>query len=469
MPAKGRILIVDDEANARHALAEILRDEGYAVDTAADAFKALPKLSAFGPEVVLTDLKMPGMDGVEFMSKVHEHDADVRVVLMTAFGAVDTAVRAMHAGASDFLTKPLNADELLVVLERNLESYRAQQESRHSRERSDQRCEFEGIVGLSPEMQAVFRKVQQVATSRATVLVTGESGTGKELIAAAIHHNSPRRRAPFVKLHCAALAESLLESELFGHERGAFTGAEWRRAGHIEQADGGTLFLDEIGEISPALQVKLLRVLQEREFERVGGNQSVQVDVRLIAATNRELKRLVEQGLFREDLYYRLNVVELHVPALRQRREDVLPLARILLAEAGERMQRHVSALTSSAADQLLHYAWPGNVRELENAMERAVALCAGERVELEDLPLEVRSALPQAVADAGDVKPLAQIEKEYILAVLALNAGNQTKAAKQLGIGSVTLYRKLKRYGLVRARSTALRPSARTLDARDN
>ncbi len=447
MPAKGRILIVDDEANARHALAEILRDEGYAVDTAADAFKALPKLSAFGPEVVLTDLKMPGMDGVEFMSKVREHDADVRVVLMTAFGAVDTAVRAMHAGASDFLTKPLNADELLLVLERNLESYRSQQESRKLRERSDQRCEFEGIVGLSPEMQAVFRKVQQVAASRATVLVTGESGTGKELIAAAIHQNSPRKRAPFVKLHCAALAESLLESELVGHERGAFTGAESRRAGHIEQADGGTLFLDEIGEISPALQVKLLRVLQEREFERVGGNQSVQVDVRLIAATNRDLKRLVAQGLFREDLYYRLNVIDLHMPALRERPSDILPLAQHFMSKYANDNNKRLTHFSDAALSRLLSYDWPGNVRELENVIERAVVLANTDTIDVAELPAEMEASGQTLPGPRVPGWKLQDIERYAILKTLEAQGGSTSKAADVLGISVRKIQYKLQEY----------------------
>ncbi len=326
-----------------------------------------------------------------------------------------------------------------------------------------------GTVASSASMAQLLSLARRVAKVDSALLITGESGTGKERIARLIHDESARAEGPFIAVNCGAIAETLLESELFGHRRGAFTGATSDRLGLFEAAHGGTLLLDEIGEVSAGMQVKLLRVLQEREVRRVGENLTRNIDVRVMAATNRDLKQEVEAGRFRQDLYYRLNVVELHVPALRQRREDVLPLARILLAEAGERMHRHVSALTSSAADQLLHYAWPGNVRELENAMERAVALCAGERVELEDLPLEVRSALPQAVANAGDVKPLAQIEKEYILAVLALNAGNQTKAAKQLRIGSVTLYRKLKRYGLVRTRATALRPSEGTLDTRGN
>ena len=317
MSQPGRILIVDDEVNARSALAELLREEGYSVETAADGFKALPKLDDFAPDVIVTDLKMPGLDGLGLMRKALEQDVDRAVIVMTAFGAVETAVAAMRAGAADYLSKPINFDELLLVVERALERRRLRQETGQLRQRLTERHRIPSIIGASPAMQSVFDTVLQVAPSRASVLITGESGTGKELVAAALHEHSTRASGPFVKLHCAALTETLLESELFGHERGAFTGAVARRDGRFQQADGGTIFLDEIGEISLAVQIKLLRFLQEHEFERVGGNQTIKVDVRIIAATNRNLRERIQQGLFREDLYYRLNVISLEMPPLR--------------------------------------------------------------------------------------------------------------------------------------------------------
>src|SRR5678816_1133753 len=321
--SKGRVLVVDDEVNARNALTELLRDEGYAVDTAADGFKALGKLAEFAPDLVLTDLKMPGMDGIQLLGKIRDSDPDLPVVMMTAFGEVETAVGAMRAGARDYLAKPVNVDELSVVVAREMAGRRLREEAGLLPQRIAEKYSFSNIVGNAAPMQEVFKTVAQIAAARSSVLVTGESGTGKELIAAAIHERSPRAHGPFVKLHCAALAETLLESELFGHERGSFTGAAGRRDGRFQQANHGTLFLDEVSEISPAVQVKLLRFLQEREFERVGGNDTIRVDVRIVAATNRDLSQLVEDGRFREDLYYRLNVVRLDVPPLRMRPSDI--------------------------------------------------------------------------------------------------------------------------------------------------
>jgi len=307
-----------------------------------------------------------------------------------------------------------------------------------------------GIVAKSPKMQHVVELARRVAKVDATVLITGESGVGKERIARLVHDESTRAAGPFIAVNCGAITETLLESELFGHKRGAFTGAASDRHGLFETANHGTLLLDEIGEVSPGMQVKLLRVLQEREIRRVGESKSRSMDVRVLAATNRDLAHEVADGVFRQDLYYRLKVVQLHVPPLRDRREDILPLARVLLADAAVRMGRKISGLVPGAVDQLLRYEWPGNVRELENAMERAVALARGSRVDLEDLPEEIRQAFPKPVVSAGTVQPLSQVEREYIIAVLELNGGNQTRCAEQLGIGSATLYRKLKRYGLI-------------------
>ena len=445
---RGSILVVDDEANARNALSELLRDEKYSVETAADGFKALGRLETFDPDVVLTDLKMPGMDGIELMRKVQEADSDVAVVVMTAFGAVDTAVSAMRQGAADYLTKPLNLEELLIVIDRALERRRLRRETKNLREQLTERYRFDNIVGSSPEMQTVFKAIAQVAKSRATVLITGESGTGKELVAAAIHHQSARAGGPFVRLHCAALAENLLESELFGHERGAFTGADRRREGRFKQADNGTLFLDEISEISPSMQVKLLRVLQEREFERVGGNETLKVDVRLIAATNRDLKDMVKKGLFREDLFYRLNVVNIRMPALRERSSDIPLIAAHFLRKYAEENGKAITRFSDAALARLAGYDWPGNVRELENVIERAVVIAEADTIEPQHLPPEV-SPLPKE--HAGPEIPgwsMADIERYAILRTLETCGGSTTKAADILGISVRKIQYKIQEFG---------------------
>src|SRR5271169_2652895 len=364
MATRGRILIVDDEANARAALSEILEDDGYATETAADGFKALGKLEEFVPDVILTDLKMPGLDGIAFMEKAKAAAPGAVFVVMTAFGTIGSAVAAVKKGAENYLTKPLEYEALSAVIERAMEKARLLQEARHLRDRLRERNAFGHIVSDDPKMQAVLQLVAQVGPSKASVLITGESGTGKELIAEAIHAASPRAEQPFVRLHCAALAESLLESELFGHERGSFTGAFSRREGRFKQADGGTLFLDEIGEIPAAVQVKLLRFLQERTFERVGGNETLRVDVRVIAATNRDLAAEIKKGAFREDLFYRLNVVAVEIPALRDRRGDVPALASFFLRRYAAENGKAIETFTDDALAALLEYRWPGNVRE---------------------------------------------------------------------------------------------------------
>jgi len=448
MQTRGRILVVDDEANARTALAELLREEGYTVDTAADGFKALPKLEEFVPDLVLTDLKMPGMDGLQLMQKSREADPERAVVVMTAHGAVETAVKAMRDGAASYLTKPLNMDELLVILERALERRRMKQETTELKARLHERHRIENIIGSSTAMKEVFQTVMQVAPSKASVLITGESGTGKELVAAAIHQQSTRATGPFVKLHCSALAESLLESELFGHERGAFTGAVARRDGRFQQAHGGTLFLDEIGEISPSIQVKLLRFLQEHEFERVGGNQTIAVDVRVIAATNRDLLKRVKEGHFREDLYYRLNVVSVEMPALRARKSDIPLLATHFLRRFAKENNKKVEGFSDDALDLLTGYAWPGNVRELENAVERAVVVCRTDTLRPVDLP---RNVVVDAKSEDGAPRipgaSLADIEKHAILKTLEMTGGSTSKAADILGISPRKIQYKLREY----------------------
>jgi len=449
--SKGRVLVVDDEPNARTALAELLRGEDYTVETAGDGFKALGKLAEFEPEVILTDLKMPGMSGLDLMARLRElgerggPEKDVCVIVITAFGAIESAVTAMKEGAADYLTKPLNLTELILVLEREFERLRLRRETGTLRTRLAERYSFENIIGSAPAMQEVFKTVAQVASSRASVLITGESGTGKELIAAAIHQRSPRARGPFVKLHCAALAETLLESELFGHERGSFTGAAGRREGRFAQAHGGTLFLDEIGEISLTVQVKLLRFLQEHEFERVGGNETVRVDVRVIAATNRDLKAAITEGRFREDLYYRLNVITLPMPPLRGRPSDVPLLATHFLRKYAAENGKDVEGFSEDALLRLSGYSWPGNVRELENAIERAVVLATGPRITGAELPAHL---VPRR--EAGLVIPgatLDEIERYAILKTLESTGGSTSKAAELLGTSVRKIQYKLHEY----------------------
>jgi DNA-binding NtrC family response regulator len=445
MDGRGRILIVDDEANARTALAELLHEEGYQVETAADGFKALPKLEEFAPDLLLTDLKMPAMDGLALMCKARETDPELAVVVMTAFGAVETAVAAMRQGAADYITKPINLDELGLVVERAIENRRLRAEAGRLRARLNDRVR--NIVGGSPAMKPVFDAILQVAPSRATVLITGESGTGKELVAAAIHEHSPRAGGPFVKLHCAALAETLLESELFGHERGAFTGAVGRRDGRFQQAHGGTLFLDEIAEISPAIQIKLLRFLQEHEFERVGGNQTIKVDVRIVAATNKDLLAQVKAGKFREDLYYRLNVVTVEVPPLRARPTDIGLLAMHFLRRYAQENAKEVTGFADDALDRLTRYPWPGNVRELENAIERAVVVCRGTTLRAEDLAPTIKPAASFNELPTIPGASLAELERYAILKTLEHAGGSTSKAAEILGISPRKIQYRLHEY----------------------
>jgi DNA-binding NtrC family response regulator len=442
-----RILVVDDEVGARTALADLLRDEGFEVEMAADAFKALGKYEAFAPHLVITDLKMPGMDGIELVKKIRSADDPAVVIVMTAFGEVGTAVNAMHAGAADYLMKPLNFDELLIVVKRVMAAQELAREARELRQRVRDRVAPDNIIGVAPPMQHVFEIVDQVAPSKATVLITGESGTGKELVANAIHHRSPRASGPFIKLHCAALAESLLESELFGHERGSFTGAMARKDGRFSLADGGTLFLDEIGEISPTIQVKLLRFLQEHEFERVGGTQTIRVDVRVIAATNRNLLEEIARGRFREDLYYRLNVVSLEMPPLRERRSDIPALVKFFIDRYAKENGKAIEGCAPAALEQLMNYGWPGNVRELENAIERAVVLSPGTSIEAKHLPATVKPMAPPTGMPVIPGATMAEIERYTILETLKATGGSTSRAAETLGISTRTIQYRLHEY----------------------
>jgi len=447
---KAKILVVDDEASARSGLSKLLEQEGYSVESAADGLLALDSIAETAPALIITDLKMPNLDGMGLLAKLREQGLDIPTIVTTAFGEVSVAVQAMRAGAEDYLTKPIDFDALLLAVERTLQrrEVAAEAENLGRQLRARDQVGLEGLIGASPPMQRVYKMAKQVAPSRATVLITGESGTGKGELARALHHLSPRVNAPFVTLHCSALAESLLESELFGHERGAFTGADKRRIGRFEQADGGTLFLDEIGEIPAATQVKLLRVLQEKTFERVGGNESIKVDVRLVAATNKDLANEVREHRFREDLYYRLNVVHLQMPPLRLRGQDVATLADHFLRKFARENHRKIEGLSAAARAKLLAHRWPGNVRELENAMERAVVFSEGEWVEPDALPFE---AVPETAAGLRiPGASLAEIEKYAILTTLEAAEGSTARAAEILDISVRTIQYRLHEYGVV-------------------
>jgi two-component system, NtrC family, response regulator HydG len=446
---KGRVLVVDDEQSARSGLEKLLKQEGYVVDVAPDGPEALAIVAETPPDVVVTDLKMPVMDGVTLVGKLHERDADLPVIVVTAFGDVSSAVGAMRAGAEDYLTKPVDFDALSLAIERAIErrDLRVEAENlrRQFRERDGEG--LAGLIGASSAMQKVYRLAKQVAAARATVLITGESGTGKGELARAIHRKGPRAAAPFVTLHCSALAESLLESELFGHEKGSFTGADKRCVGRFEQANGGTLFLDEVGEIAPATQVKLLRVLQEKTFERVGGNDTLAVDVRLIAATNKDLAAEVQNGRFREDLYYRLKVVHIEMPPLRLRGTDVLVLAEHFLRRFALENHKRIEGFSDQARAKIIGHRWPGNVRELENAVERAVVLAEGDRLEEDDLPIDV-TLLPKGMVRVPGAT-MAEIERFAILATLDATNGSTAKAAEMLDISIRTIQYRLHEYGL--------------------
>lgn len=445
---KVRVLVVDDEEGARSGLEKLLRLEGYAVDAAADGLAALERAAEQPPDVVVTDLKMPRMDGMALMERLRAQWPGMPVIVVTAFGDVGSAVAAMRQGAEHYLVKPVDFDELQVAIDRAIENRdvraEADQLRRQLRER-DARG-LEGMVGASPAMQKVYKVAAQIAPARATVLITGESGTGKGELARAIHAKGPRVGKAFVTLHCAALAETLLESELFGHEKGSFTGADRRRVGRFEQANGGTLFLDEIGEIPLSIQVKLLRVLQERTFERVGGNEAVKVDVRLIAATNKDLSAEVESGRFREDLFYRLNVVHVDMPPLRVRENDVLTLARHFLDRFSKENDKQLEGFSDRALAKMLAHRWPGNVRELENAVERATVLAEGTLIDEDDLPIEVSSAGRQGIQIPGST--MAEIERHAIEATLDAVGGSTARAAEMLDLSIRTIQYRLHEFG---------------------
>ena len=451
------ILVVDDEKNYLLVLSALLEEEGYEVLTSASSLEALEILKASDVDLVLTDMKMPGMDGIELLEQIKTRDAELPVIMMTAHGTVDKAVEAMQKGAYSYIMKPFDNERLTLFVKKAIATYKVVKENRRLRNAVESQYQFGNIIAKSKAMRDVFQLIQKVAPSNATVLVEGESGTGKELVAKSIHFNSPRRDNPFVAVNCSALAESLLESELFGHERGAFTGAVSSKKGRFELAHGGTLFLDEIGELSANLQVKLLRVLQDKSFERVGGVRSIVVDIRVIAATNKNLGLEMRAGRFREDLFYRLNVVHIAIPPLRDRREDIrLLVNHFILKYAAERRSAVPVRGVAQEVDRLFYdYSWPGNVRELENVIERVMILCPNEIITGADLPRGFKSSLDNALhldgipANAKLYETLEMVERTMIQRALKMADNVQSHAAAILGIGKSGLNQKLKKYNL--------------------
>jgi len=458
MTEKNTILVVDDDHAHRTMLNTLIGGWGYTVAEADDGFSAIEKVKESSFDLVLMDVRMVRVSGLEALETIKGYNPAIPVIIMTAYSSVETAVKALKQGAHDYLTKPLDFDKLRLTIDRAMEHTRLKAENRLLRETLGQQFDRQNIIGKSPAMIKLLETVSQVAPSEATVLISGESGTGKELIAGAIHFNSLRKKGPFVKINCAAITETLLESELFGHEKGAFTGADRRKEGRFSQAHRGTLLLDEVSEMSLMMQVKLLRALQEREFNRVGGEATIQVDVRVIAATNKNLMDRINEGAFREDLYYRLNVVVLEVPPLSDRKEDIPLLTRHFLEIFADKNRKEIEGFTPQAMDKLIRYNWPGNVRELMNAVERAVVLARSSYLDETDFPFikdllieehQKESTSPDTLILQGEA-PLEAIEKTAILKTLQAANGNKSEAARRLGITRKTLHKKLKAYGVM-------------------
>jgi DNA-binding NtrC family response regulator len=452
MKSHWNVLVVDDEEIMCESLAAWLREDGYAVDTASDGRQAVERAKAKDYAIYFIDLKMPGgMDGIETMMAVRSLHADASVIIITAYATVDTAIAAMKEGAQEYIVKPCNPEEISLLVSRIIKVKNLQRENAILRKKLSRQYEFRDIVSKDPKMLEVLHLAGEIANLRSTVLIRGESGTGKELVARAIHYSGSRAAAPFIAVSCAALSEALLESEMFGHEKGAFTGAGEQRRGKFELADSGTIFLDEIGDISPKLQVDLLRVLQERSFYRVGGSEEVRVDARVIAATNVDLEESVKAGRFREDLFYRLNVIQIRIPSLRERRQDVPLLAEHFLERIAHEMGKNVAGLSEGALKLLFEYNWPGNVRELENAIERALATCRNPVITEDDVEFLLRPAGDRRGLVIPPNMTLGDLEKQAIIAMLGRTGGNIKESASQLGIDRSTLYDKIKRYEIQR------------------
>jgi DNA-binding NtrC family response regulator len=448
MLVKFTILVIDDEKNIRTGLQAALELDGYEVLLAEDGTTGLSLALNNEVDLVITDLRMPGVSGEEVLRRITTETPGIPVIVLTGHGTVENAVEAMRSGAYDFLTKPLNLDRLSLLVKRALQSRELVLQNRELEQEAEKRKSFEHIIGKSPSMLKLFDVVKRVAPTRASVLITGESGVGKELIANALHNLSTRKDNPIIKVHCAALAENILESELFGHEKGAFTGAVSRKRGRFELAHGGTIFLDEIGEINQSVQIKILRVLQEKMFERVGGEDTIEVDVRVITATNRDLEKEIAEGRFREDLFYRLNVVRIHVPPLRERKDDLPLMISAFVKEFAEENGKVIESIDPKARQALYAYDWPGNVRQLRNCIESAVAMTTGTVITLDELPPSIREMdeIPAITIPVGAT--MADAEREIILQTLAAQNGNKSKTAEVLGIGRKTLHRKLDEYG---------------------
>lgn len=446
---KFNVLIIDDEKNIREGLAEAMNLDGYNPVLAQDGKEGLELIARGDIDLVITDLRMPHVSGEEVLEKVSTQSPGLPVIVLTGHGSIDSAVDAMRNGAYDFLTKPLNLDRLSLIVKRALQNRQLALEHRELQNELESKQTFESIIGKSAEMQRIFDMVRRVADSKASVLITGESGVGKELVANALHNLSSRKDKPLVKVHCAALSESLLESELFGHEKGAFTGAISRKRGRFELAHGGTIFLDEIGEIDQNIQIKLLRVLQEREFERVGGEDTIQVDTRVIAATNKDLLEQIKKKHFREDLYYRLNVVHIHVPPLRERKDDIPLMVTQFIEEFSKENNKTILGIDPKARSFLYTYDWPGNIRELRNSIESAVVMSQSESIEVEDLPPTIIQNTGENTVHIPLGASMAEAEKAIILQNLAYFKGNKSKTADSLGIARKTIHRKLDEYAL--------------------
>jgi DNA-binding NtrC family response regulator len=442
-----RILIVDDEASVRSSLEEWFREDGFRVETAADGQAALRAMDRGPFDIVLLDLKMPGMDGIAVQQRLREIDPEATIIILTAYASVETAVAALKLGAYDYVTKPVDPDDLSNLVRNALRTRALAEENARLKEKVSELTEAEPILAVSAKMRHVLEMVRTVAATDSSVVIRGESGTGKELVARAIHAQSKRRFLPLVAVNAGSLPETLLESELFGHEKGAFTGAQYRRKGKVELASGGTLFLDEIGDISPKTQVDLLRVLETHRFTRVGGTQEVTSDFRLVCATHRNLEKLVAEGSFREDLFYRVNVFSIELPPLRERPDDILPLAAFFVEKYARAMGKPVAKLSPEAEAVLRAHRWPGNVRELENAVERAMVVSRSPTIEMHDLPV----AAQNGAAEGSQARSLSALEKEHISRVMRECEGNVTRAAKVLAIDRATLYNKLRRHGLRR------------------
>jgi DNA-binding NtrC family response regulator len=443
-----RLLVVDDEKNIREGLAAALEMDGYQVETAADGDAAFKRFRKGDIDLLITDLRMPGLSGEELLKRVDSETPGIPVIVLTGHGTVENAVEAMRNGAYDFLTKPVDLGHLSMLVKRALQSRELLLKHRRLEEELERQNRFTAMIGASAPMRQVFDIINRAAPSRASILITGESGVGKELVADAIHKLSPRKDKPLIKVHCAALAASILESELFGHEKGSFTGAVSRARGRFELAHEGTLFLDEIGEIDQNIQVKLLRVLQERKFERVGGEETIEVDVRLVAATNKDLKEEIEKGNFREDLYYRLNVVNIHVPPLRERKDDLPLLIAAFLREFAEENGKRLEGIDDKARSALYAYDWPGNIRELRNCMESAVVMTQGPVIRAEDLPPTVRAQNDSSWIRIPLGSTLDEAERIVIRDTLSAHKGNKSRAAEVLAVGRKTLHRKLAEWG---------------------